>query len=97
MIHRARQARPPRVEDFVREEKLAEVQPQQNIFMSLLSSRRPLRPTRTSRLSRATAMPESGCTIAIQVLRGFNIPVRRADSKIEDISQKSATESIVRS
>jgi hypothetical protein len=95
LIQRARQARPPRVEDFVREERLTEAQPQQNIFLTLFQTRRPLKPARTSRLSRATAQPEDGCVIVVQVLRGFNIPVRRKDAKIEDFAQKNSSEPIV--
>ncbi|KAJ3413142.1 Coiled-coil and C2 domain-containing protein 2A [Chytridiales sp. JEL 0842] len=94
LIQKARQSRPPRVEDFVREERLMEAQPQQNILLTLFQTRRPLKPVRTSHLSRATAQPENGCVIVVQVLRGFNIPVRRKDSKIEDFAQKNADERI---
>ncbi|KAI9317369.1 hypothetical protein DFJ73DRAFT_635749, partial [Zopfochytrium polystomum] len=85
LIQSARQHRPPRVEDFVREERLAEAQPQQNILFTLFQTRRPLKPNRTSRLSRVTSQPDDGCNIVVQVQKGFNIPVRSKDSKIEDV------------
>ena len=85
LIQSARQHRPPRVEDYVREERLAEAQPQQNSFI-FFQPKRPLKPNRTSRLSRVTSQPENGCNIVVQVQKGFNIPVRSKESKIDDFS-----------
>ncbi|ORY45278.1 hypothetical protein BCR33DRAFT_716564 [Rhizoclosmatium globosum] len=52
LIQRARQGRPPRVEDYI----------QENL-----------------RFSRLTAQPEDGCKIVCQVLRGFNVPIRKQE------------------
>ncbi|KAI8850725.1 hypothetical protein BC829DRAFT_442050 [Chytridium lagenaria] len=89
LIHRARQTRPKRVEDFVREERLAEVPPQQNFMFTLFNAKRPLKPTRTSRSSRATAQPENGCYIGVQVQRAFNVPVRKRDVEFGDAGMKN--------
>ncbi|KAJ3213859.1 Coiled-coil and C2 domain-containing protein 2A [Dinochytrium kinnereticum] len=88
LIHRARQTRPKRVEDFVREERLAEAPPQQNFIFNFFNPIRPLKPTRTSRNSRATAQPENGCFIAVQVQRAFNIPIRKQDVKFDDAAER---------
>ncbi|KAJ3105635.1 Coiled-coil and C2 domain-containing protein 2A [Phlyctochytrium planicorne] len=95
LIHRARQTRPKRVEDFVREERFAEAPPQQNILFTLFNPKRPLKPLRSSRSSRATAQPENGCFIAVQVQRAYNIPIRKQDVKFDDAAQKG--EQVVRS
>ncbi|KAJ3074753.1 Coiled-coil and C2 domain-containing protein 2A [Podochytrium sp. JEL0797] len=96
LIQRALQGRPPRVEDFVREERLAEVQVQENFLLSLFMPKRPLKPSRISRLSRLTAQPEDGCKIVCQVLRGFNVPIRKQDyNRMEDEKERITVRSYV--
>ncbi|KAJ3198266.1 Coiled-coil and C2 domain-containing protein 2A, partial [Entophlyctis luteolus] len=79
LIQRARQSRPYRVEDFVREERLAEAQAQENMLSALFMPKRPLKPLRLSRLARLTLQPDHGCKIMIHVLRGMNVPTRKIE------------------
>ncbi|KAI8621278.1 hypothetical protein BC830DRAFT_275158 [Chytriomyces sp. MP71] len=89
LIQRARQGRPPRVEDFVREERIVELQQQENLFLALFMPKRPLKPLRVSRLARLTSQPEDGCKIVVKVLQGFNVPVRKLDPIIRMGEEKS--------
>ncbi|KAJ3196677.1 Coiled-coil and C2 domain-containing protein 2A [Irineochytrium annulatum] len=87
---KARQSRPMRVEDVVREERIPEVSPVQSFALTLFKHKRPLKPYRLGMNRRATSHPENGCRITFQISRGYNVPVRRQDVKFDDIAQKAA-------
>ncbi|KAJ3279724.1 Coiled-coil and C2 domain-containing protein 2A [Borealophlyctis nickersoniae] len=94
LLSRARLSRPPRVDDYVREERLPETQPRQFLFFNLVRPRRPLKPYRTDR---AAAMPTAhpgSCRVVVQVLRGFNVPVRKRDAGIVDAAAENAEEPV---
>ncbi|KAJ3124071.1 Coiled-coil and C2 domain-containing protein 2A [Nowakowskiella sp. JEL0407] len=93
LLKEARLNRPHRLEDFVREERLVKTDPERSIFASFLQPRRPLKPHRTDRLMLLSAQPEK-CEIVVQVLRGFNVPVRRKDSGIMDAAATKSTNPI---
>ena len=78
---------PSNVDDFVREERLPPPAPQANIFDMILPIYRPLNPTRVERKTLAAASPES-CKIIIQVLRGFNLPLRNIKPKDPNVDTK---------
>jgi hypothetical protein len=87
LLSKARRNRPKVVQDYVSEEKLPKRDPR-NSFLGLFPYPdifrviRPLKPRRidtASNLAQHGALigsGDSGCKISIQVLRGFNIPVR---------------------
>ncbi|TPX38611.1 hypothetical protein CcCBS67573_g10709, partial [Chytriomyces confervae] len=79
LIQRARQGRAPRVQDFVREERVVEVEATESFLLSFFLPKRPLKPNRISRFARVTSQPEDGCKISVKVLQGFNVPVRKVD------------------
>ncbi|KAJ3377937.1 hypothetical protein HDU80_003046, partial [Chytriomyces hyalinus] len=74
LIQRARQGRAPRVQDFVREERVVEVEATESFLLSFFLPKRPLKPNRISRFARVTSQPEDGCKISVKVLQGFNVP-----------------------
>jgi hypothetical protein len=93
LLSRARSARPKVVQDYVSEERLPKHDPR-NSFLGLFPypdifrTIRPLKPKRINvgrELERGGGIGsgESGCKLSIQVLRGFNIPVRSNGSKKE--------------
>ncbi|KAI9202742.1 uncharacterized protein BJ171DRAFT_626486 [Polychytrium aggregatum] len=83
LFHNARVNRPKRVEDFVREERLTEADPQAVFTLQFLKPFRPLKPKRLDRISMAVSQPET-CKILAHVIRGFNLPIRNANSNIVD-------------
>ncbi|KAK5665703.1 hypothetical protein QVD99_007347 [Batrachochytrium dendrobatidis] len=77
LVRKAKLARPISVSDFVREEQLVTSQEQQNPFEMLFALKRPLNPSRVNRTNVATTSPDS-CRIVVQVLEGFNLPIRKS-------------------
>ena len=75
LINRARLAVSPKIDDYVREERIPEAAPQKSLFDILFPMYRPLNPSRVERKSLASTSPEN-CKLIIQVLRGFNLPTR---------------------
>jgi hypothetical protein len=80
LINRARLAVPPKIDDYVREERIPEAAPQKNLLDILFPIYRPLNPSRVERKTLATTSPEN-CKLIIQVLRGFNLPTRIVDQR----------------
>ncbi|KAL2914077.1 hypothetical protein HK105_206335 [Polyrhizophydium stewartii] len=80
LVRKAQLARPISVDDYVREERMQPPPEQQNPLEMLFRPKRPLNPLRNDRRAAATSNPDS-CRIVVQVLRGFNLPVRRATVK----------------
>eukprot|EP00842_Homolaphlyctis_polyrhiza_P004473 jgi/Hompol1/5026/HPOL_000561-RA len=76
LVRRAQLAKPISVDDFVREERMAPPPEQENPLEFLFRTKRPLNPARVDRQHVVTASPES-CRIVVQILRGFNLPVRK--------------------
>ncbi len=83
LINQARLAVPPKVDDYVREERIPEAAPQKSILDILFPIYRPLNPVRLERKMLAAANPEN-CKLIIQVLRGFNLPSRIVDARYKD-------------
>ncbi len=83
LLNKARLAVPPNVDDFVREERIPTATAQSSILDMLFPVYRPLNPIRVERKTLASTNPES-CKILVQVLRGFNLPMRIKDPKAKD-------------
>jgi hypothetical protein len=75
------------IHDVVREESLPEAA-KENLLKFLFGQRRPLKPERRKRISKATARPED-CKIVCRILRGFNLPVR--NTEFDGVSQADPT------
>lgn len=83
LLNKARLSVPPNVDDFVREERIPPATPQNSFLDMLFPVYRPLNPIRVERKTLASTNPES-CKILVQVLRGFNLPMRIKDPKTKD-------------
>ncbi|KAI8925641.1 hypothetical protein BC831DRAFT_263275 [Entophlyctis helioformis] len=83
LVRKAQLAKPISVDDFVREERLVAPPEQANPLELLFRPRRPLNPVRADRCVEATASPEA-CRIVVQVLRGWNLPVRKSAVRLGD-------------
>ena len=98
LLSLARHSRPPHVNDYVREEQLPDYPQREWLFLNVLKPRRPLKPHRVDVAnSGRTAHPEE-CRIVVQVVRAFNLPVRKSNSGIVDAaaSDRKDVEPIVR-
>ena len=90
ILRRTRLVRPVHVDDLVKEERLIQIIDDSSPFDFLFRINRPLRPHRTDRKANAVMSPES-CRIIIQVLQGFNLPVRKNALKVASSTDKQGT------
>ncbi|KAJ3340876.1 Coiled-coil and C2 domain-containing protein 2A [Gonapodya sp. JEL0774] len=77
IFRQARLNRPSCVGDFVREEVLPPAEPLTISLAKYVRTRRPLNPERLERAKVAMPDTPSKCELVVQILRGFNIPVRK--------------------
>lgn len=80
--------RPFTFDDFVREERLPEKE-EGSFLAELLKQRRPLKPERNMR-PKSVVLSPTECSIVVQVIRGFNIPVRKADLTAAQSDRKNS-------
>ncbi|KAJ3050351.1 Coiled-coil and C2 domain-containing protein 2A [Rhizophlyctis rosea] len=97
LLSLARHSRPPHVDDYVREERLPDTPQREWMFLNVLKPRRPLRPHRVDVANNGRTAHPAECKIVVQVVRAFNLPVRKANSGIVDAAATGGkdTEQIV--
>ncbi|KXS14582.1 hypothetical protein M427DRAFT_498440 [Gonapodya prolifera JEL478] len=95
IFRQARMNRPSLVSDFVREEYLPPAEPLTISLAKYVRIRRPLKPERIERAKIATPETPTKCELVVQVIRGFNVPVRKDATAIKSAPAASGASSAV--